>query len=140
MSAPINTREFTLQLVDAWNAHDEDRVATFYAPTYSGMDIGEAQPHWGPDGIRAMYMRYLQAFPDLLFTVESTITEGNRIAFTWTAEGTHLGPLMNIPPSSRPFSIRGVSVLTIEDGHVTDGMYVWDVAGFLRSIGLLPEL
>ena len=27
-----------------------------------------------------------------------------------------------------------------EDGKVVRGLYIWDVAGLLRSIGLLPDL
>jgi hypothetical protein len=40
----------------------------------------------------------------------------------------------------RNVAVRGTSVLTVENEKVTRGLYVWDVAGPLRSIGLLPEL
>jgi hypothetical protein len=36
--------------------------------------------------------------------------------------------------------VRGVSVLMIEDSKVKNATYIWDVAGLLRNIGLLPEL
>ena len=36
--------------------------------------------------------------------------------------------------------MRGVSALTLRDGKVIRGLYIWDVAGLLRNIGLLPEL
>jgi hypothetical protein len=31
-------------------------------------------------------------------------------------------------------------VLTLEDGKIKKALYIWDVAGILRGIGLLPEL
>jgi hypothetical protein len=47
---------------------------------------------------------------------------------------------MHIPPTGRKIAVRGISVLTIENGKITRGLYVWDAAGLLRTIGLLPEL
>jgi predicted ester cyclase len=58
----------------------------------------------------------------------------------WTARGTHRGSVMNIPPTGRAINVRGVSVLTIENAQVKNAIYIWDVAGLLRNIGLLPEL
>jgi steroid delta-isomerase-like uncharacterized protein len=94
----------------------------------------------GPQGMHQTLARYWRAFPDLRFTVEETVVQGNRIAQIWTARGTHWGPLMNIPPTGRRIEVRGVSLLTIEGGKVRQGLYIWDVAGLLRAIGLLPEL
>jgi len=47
---------------------------------------------------------------------------------------------MNIPPTGRAVAVRGTSVLTVEDGKIKRAFRIWDVAGLLRSIGLLPEL
>jgi hypothetical protein len=47
---------------------------------------------------------------------------------------------MNIPPTGRPINARGVSMLTVESGKVWRANYIWDVAGMLREIGLLPDL
>jgi hypothetical protein len=51
---------------------------------------------------------------------------------------------MNIPPTRRPIEIRGVTLLTVEttpEGpRVSRAAYVWDLAGLLRRLGLLPDL
>jgi hypothetical protein len=36
--------------------------------------------------------------------------------------------------------VRGVSLLTLESGKIKHAHYIWDVAGLLRAIGLLPDL
>jgi steroid delta-isomerase-like uncharacterized protein len=127
-------------LIDAWNAHDADRVASFCGADYEGLDIGEPIPQRGPAAMRATAQRYLDAFPDLHFYRNDIVYEGGRLVLSWTATGTHCGYLMNIPPTGRPILIRGISVLRIKKGKVVHGYYMWDVAGMLRSIGLLPEL
>jgi steroid delta-isomerase-like uncharacterized protein len=127
-------------LFDAWNSHDVDRVMSFYAAEYEGVDVGQPSPEHGLDGKRRAVLVYLHAFPDLNFTIEETIEQGNMVAVRWTARGTHRGRFMNIPPAGCPISVRGVSILTFQGEKVVRANYIWDVAGLLREIGLLPEL
>jgi steroid delta-isomerase-like uncharacterized protein len=138
MSQP--TRQFIDDLLSAWNSHDVGRAAEFYSPDYEGVDVSQSVPHHGHAGIRQMLTTYLTAFPDLQFTNETTIVEGNRAAMVWVANGTHLGRVMNIPPTGHKIVVRGVSVLTLEEDKIKHALYIWDVAGLLRDIGLLPEL
>ena len=128
------------ELLEAWNAHDVEGVAALHAPDYEGVDVGEATPQHGPEGIRQSLARYLLAFPDLHLTIEEPVAAGDRVVLTWTARGTHRGTLMHIPATGRGVVVRGVSLLTISGGRVTRGLYIWDVAGLLRSLGLLPDL
>jgi steroid delta-isomerase-like uncharacterized protein len=134
------TTQLVTQLLEAWNAHDVDRVADLHTPDYKGEDVGQARPRHGREGVRQAMVRYLRAFPDLHFTQEATIVEDDQVALFWTARGTHRGKLMNIPPTCRPVQVRGVSLLTLQDGKIRHGLIIWDVAGLLRAIGLLPEL
>jgi steroid delta-isomerase-like uncharacterized protein len=128
------------QLLNAWNAHDVDRLVALYAPDYLGIDVGRPMPERGPQGARERFEWYVGAFPDLRFTVEEPIAQGSQAAVVWTATGTHRARLMNIPPTGRAVSVRGVSVLTVEGGVLVRGLHVWDSAGLLRAIGLLPDL
>ena len=139
-TTPGEIARLVRNLLEAWNAHDPERLRTFYASGYEGVDVGQAKPQRGPQDVSRMVKRYVQAFPDLRFVDEDVVVQGNRAVLVWTARGTHGGELMHIPPTGRNVAVRGTSVLTIENGKVTRGLYVWDVAGLLRSIGLLPEL
>ncbi len=127
-------------LLEAWNTHDLERIKTFYAPEYEGVDVGQAEPQHGPQGISQAVERYLQAFPDLRFVEEDIVVQGDQAVLIWTAHSTHGRKLMHIPPTKREIEVRGTSVLTVENGKIVRGLYIWDVAGLLRAIGLLPEL
>jgi steroid delta-isomerase-like uncharacterized protein len=131
--------QFVMDLLAAWNAHDLDRVASFYAPDFIGIDVGQAKPQRGPRERCVVLAGYMHAFPDLSFTGEALV-EGQRAVLSWTMRGTHRGTLMRIPPTGREVAVRGVSILTIADGKVTHGETIWDTAGLLRALGLLPEL
>jgi steroid delta-isomerase-like uncharacterized protein len=135
----VDIAQIMSKLIEALNAHDLDRVATFYAPDFIGEDIGQANPQHGPRERVSVLAVYIRAFPDLRYTGE-TIAEDNRAAFVWTMHGTHRGTLMRIPPTGRTVEVRGVSLLTFNDGKITHGLNIWDMAGLLRVLGLLPEL
>lgn len=128
------------ELREAWACGDIQRLSGYFAPDYDGIDVGEATPHRGPEGVGRSITRYLSAFPDLNLVVDETLVDRSRLVLTWTARGTHRGSLMNIPATGRQVCVRGVAVLTLKGDRVQHGVYIWDVAGLLRAIGLLPEL
>jgi steroid delta-isomerase-like uncharacterized protein len=132
--------DLVVALVEAWNSHDLDWVTQFYSDDFEGSDVAQPMSQLGRGGIRKTLSLYFQAFPDLHFTAEKIIVQDDQAALVWVAVGTHGGKVMHIPPTGRLIRIQGVSILTFNDGKIKKASYVWDVAGLLRSLGLLPEL
>ena len=132
--------QLVTDLIAAWNAHDVERVAALYAPDYEEKDVAQTDSLRGRDGIRRTVLLYLRAFPDLQVTLTDVVVDGNRAALGWTWCGTHRGTFMNIPPTVRHVAVRGASFLIIENGRIRRGTRIWDLAGLLRAVGLLPEL
>jgi steroid delta-isomerase-like uncharacterized protein len=128
------------ELLEAWNAHNAECVASFYSADYVGVDVSESGQQRGPEGVRHTVQRYLNAFSDLHLTQEETVVNDNRAAIKVTVRGTYQGGLMNIPATGRTTELHGVAFLTFDNGKITRASYLWDVAGFLRNIGLLPDL
>ena len=124
----------------AWNSHNMEEVLHFYSPDYVAEDVGQAFLTRGHAGILRMLETYWQAFPDLEFTVTDAVVQNSRVAIVWMAEGTHQGTIMNIPPTGHRVAVRGVSIIDVVDGLIVRGQYIWDLAGMLRHMGLLPEL
>lgn len=131
---------FAASVNQAWNSHDIEQVLGFYSSEYVGEDVGQAFLLRGREGIRAMLENYWKAFPDLEFTMIDAVAQDSRVAIVWMAEGTHQGTIMNIPPTGHRVAVRGVSIVDVEDGLVVRGQYIWDLAGMLRHMRLLPEL
>lgn len=127
-------------LIAAWNAHDVEGIAQFYAEDFEGVDVAYAAPSRGRDDIRHTMSRYLVAFPDLQFNIKDLVVQENKASLAWIGRGTHQGKVMNIPPTGRKIEIWGTSFFTIHNGQITYSLHIWDVAGLLRSLGLLPEL
>lgn len=133
-------REVVDELIAAWNAHDLDRVMACYDAAYEGTDVGEAATRQGVISVRKMVRRWFRAFPDLHVAPDAVIIQGDQVALGWLLQATHSGPFMRIPPTNRPITMRGVSIMTVAHGQITGGSRIWDMAAFLRSVGLLPDL
>lgn len=134
------TTALITRLVEAWNSHDPQRVAAFYTEDCYGLDVAIARPQIGREGVQRMFEAYYQAFPDLEITPDDIIVADDRVALFWTARATHLGPILNIPGSGRCITARGVNRLVVQDDLVVETLTIWDVAGMLRGLGLLPDL
>lgn len=135
-----NLATYAETINEAWNSHDIEKVLSFYSADYIADDVGQASPLRGHEGLRAMLETYWLAFPDLQFRVTDRLIQDSRLVVVWVAEGTHQGTIMNIPPTGHKVEVRGVSIIDVENGLVVRGQYVWDLAGMLRHMGLLPEL
>lgn len=128
------------EMLAAWNAHDTERVMACYNPAFRGIDVGEATMDQGLINVRKMVRRWFRAFPDLVIEAETLIVQESRVALGWVIRATHQGSFMRIPPTHRPVTIRGVSLMTIEDALIIRASRIWDMAAFLRGVGLLPDL
>jgi steroid delta-isomerase-like uncharacterized protein len=127
-------------LVATWNTHEPERVAALYAEDCVVLDIALAEPQIGREGVRRMFEAYFHAFPDLDLSPEDIVVDGNRVALFWIARGTHRGAIMSIPATGRAIAVRGVNRLVLKDGKIGETTTIWDVAGMLRALRLLPDL
>ena len=132
--------QLALGLIETWNAHDARRVAELFSDDYVGEDVAVAGQFRGPRDVRRYVAYNLLGFPDLHFELHETLAQGDKVAVIWTVTGTHQGRVMNIPPTGQRVEAKGVSILTMRAGKICHSLRVWDVAGMLRHIGLLPDL
>jgi predicted ester cyclase len=55
----------------------------------------------GLEAYKQFLSMYITAFPDLHFTIEDMIAEGDFVVVRQTTRGTHQGNLMGIPPTGK---------------------------------------
>ena len=92
----------------------------------------------GPDGLMQVVSAFRAAFPDLHYTPEETIAEGDRVVVRWTARGTHQGDFQGLPPTGRPIMVTGIDIFRIADGKVVETWISSDLLGLLQQIGAIP--
>ncbi len=138
MLPPIPT--FVDSLFAAWNAHDLAGVLSHYAVDYEELDVTRTAPVRGHAEVHRLISYYLRAFPDLSIILDDCVVDGERMALYWTWQGTQRGSFMHIPPTGLPVAVRGTSLIALHEGQIRRALRIWDLAGLLRDLKLLPEL
>ena len=137
MSTPSSSRPVRA-LFEALNAHDADRASYHIDPSYRGVDATRAALTVGRDAARDEIRAGLTAFPDAVFTIERCVSEFPYAYVYWTMEGTHEAPFLSLPTTHRHVSVNGTGLFTVENEHIVHAVHLWNLAGLMRSVGLLP--
>ena len=92
----------------------------------------------GPDGTKQLVTVYRNAFPDVQFTVDEQIAEGDKVFTRWTAHGTHQGELVGIPATGKPATVTGIAVDRIVNGKIAESWGIFDQFGMMQQLGVIP--
>ena len=92
----------------------------------------------GPEGTKQLVTVYRNAFPDLRFTIDEQIAEGDKVVTRWTAHGTHQGELAGMPPTNKTATVTGIAVDRIVNGKFAESWGVFDQFGMLQQLGVIP--
>jgi steroid delta-isomerase-like uncharacterized protein len=97
-------------------------------------------PGQGPglEGLKDVVRGMRTAFPDLHWTVDEQIAEGDRVLtrFTWT--GTHKAPIMGIPATNRSVTVWGTVIDRLVDGRIKETRILMDTLGLMMQLGAVP--
>jgi predicted ester cyclase len=80
---------------------------------------------------------WLFAFPDLTFTIEQIIAEGDRVSTLLVMVGTHTGRWLGIPPSGKHINIRMMTIHRIRNGKIIEDWVIVESLGFFQQLGIL---
>ena len=92
----------------------------------------------GPAAFRQVMTSLRGAFPDLLYTVEAILAEGNAVAIRWHWTGTHRGGFRGVAPTGRCLTNNGTAIFELRAGKIVAAALETDRLGFLQSIGVVP--
>ncbi len=94
----------------------------------------------GLEAYKQFLSMYITAFPDLQFTVEDMIAEGDRVVARCTASGTHQGTLMGIPPTGKHVKMTLIFIDRIVNGKGVEQWSNSDDLGMLQQLGVIPPM
>ena len=79
-------------------------------------------------------------FPDVHFTTEDMVAEGDKVVARFTSQGTHTGELWGIAPTGKQATWTSIGIIRITDGKIVEMWGNEDNLGRLRQLGfeLIP--
>jgi predicted ester cyclase len=145
-------QETTMALIDAWNAHDADKVAAAYSE--NGMlRIAPLPDLNGRSAIKAAAADAFKAFPDFKVATTRVTMKGNVAAVEWVITGTQTGDSdsMKLKATGRKIGLHGADMVTFDDaGLIKEAHRYFDMptqmaqldakakAGTFRPVEALP--
>jgi steroid delta-isomerase-like uncharacterized protein len=119
---------------EVWNHRREDLIDVMASP-----DLVVQVEGLDGDIDREQFKEYrrsfLNAVPDMWVEILSITSEGPTSMQTWRATGTHLGPGLGIPPSSRRVDFSGATFYEFdEDGLIVRGFDRWNRGEMIASL------
>jgi predicted ester cyclase len=122
---------------EVFNRKNTAAIDEFIAPNVVDHLVPPGMPG-GIEGTRQSIGMFLTAFPDLHFTVEDMIAEGDKVVDRITARGTHQGEFMSIPPTGKQVTVTAIDISRIAGGKLVEHWAEMDMLGMLQQIGALP--
>ncbi|HEV2456792.1 MAG TPA: ester cyclase, partial [Ktedonobacterales bacterium] len=92
----------------------------------------------GLDAYKQYIGAYFAAFPDLRFTIEAQLAEGDQSVIHWIARGTHQGPLAGIPATGKQPTTPGVTLTRWANGKAVEVWTYFDNLRLMQELGVMP--
>jgi len=94
----------------------------------------------GMDTIKGEIEYFHSAVPDLTFTVEDQVAEGDKVVSRYTATGTHQGEFFGVAGSGNRIEMSGIQIDRFdESGKMIEEWPEYDLLGAMRQMGAIPE-
>ena len=115
-----NKTQYRRTFEEVFNQGNLALVDELVAPDFLDHEVPPGMNNRGPDSTRQLVTMLRTAFPDLHFTIEDLVAEGDTVAGRVTVSGTHLGPFQGIPPTGRSFQQAQMYFVRFRDGKAIE--------------------
>ena len=100
---------------------------------------GRPEPMRGPAGYLAIIEMMRGGFPDIQWTLEEMVAEGDKVAARFIMRGTHQGTFFGVPPSGKKIAVQAMNFYRLSDGKFVEERGQPDMLGLLQQIGAAPS-
>lgn len=77
-------------------------------------------------------------FPDIKWTVEDLMAEGNKVIVRWSWKGTNKGSFRGLPASNKEVVDNAIAIYEFSNDKIIKAWIQSDKLGFLQQIGIIP--
>jgi len=119
---------------DVWNGGRLGLLDTLVGAAYVDHNPSPGQVA-GAAGVKAKVESLRAAFPDLRFTLEELVGEGEIVAARYSWRGTHRGSFLGIAPTGKTILVRGMDFYRLRERRIVEHWDNVDELGMLSQLG-----
>jgi predicted SnoaL-like aldol condensation-catalyzing enzyme len=90
------------------------------------------------EGVKAAIKGLHRSFPDIQYTFEHLVADGDLVWAHMKGRATHLGPFGPLPPTGKTIEIDVIDIARFQNGKVVEHWGVPDRLSLLEQLGLAP--
>ena len=96
-------------------------------------------PGQGPglEGLKDALRGLRSAFPDMHWSVQEQIVEGDKVLSRFEWNGTHRGLFLGVLATDRPVSVWGMVIDRFEGGKIKETRIIMDTLGLMMQLGMV---
>jgi steroid delta-isomerase-like uncharacterized protein len=133
LDARAANKELVRRYIDeVLSAGHLDALDQLLAPDFEDSTPGAAKDLHGPDVIRRAQTKARMIFPEVQYTVDDLIAEGDRVAARYTvkarSQGTEGSP-------GKPIEVTGITIFRIADGKIREAWIINDQIEMFQQLG-----
>ena len=99
---------------------------------------GRPEPMRGPAGYLAIIGMMRSGFPDIQWTLEEMVAEGDKVAARFMMRGTHKGLFFGVSPTGKKIAVQAMNFYRLSGGQFVEERGQPDLLGLLQQIGAVP--
>jgi predicted ester cyclase len=125
--------------IKEWNKGKAAAMAAIdelYAPNF--VSHGGGEEIRGIKNVKKSTSEEYKAFPDMHFTINDMIVEGDKLAARYTITGTHKGKYMGIAPTNKKVTVLAMAIDRIAGGKFVEEWGMYDALSFMQQLDLVP--
>jgi len=138
MTTPEANKLIMLRFTEFINTASEKFAVELISPDAVFHVPGRPEPMRGPAGYLAIIGMMRGGFPDIQWTLEETIAEGDKLAARFTMRGTHQGAFFGVPPTGKKIVAQAMNFYRLTGGQFVEERGQPDLLGLLQQIGAVP--
>lgn len=89
----------------------------------------------GPENVKRRITTMRTAFPDVNYTIDDLIAEGDKVVIRYTARGTHRGAFLGTAPTGKRLTWAGIGIVRVVNGKMVEEWISWDRFGIMQQLG-----
>ena len=121
---------------EAWSKGDFETFKELLAPDYVYfVPSRNTKPMSLEETIELVKMLH-NAFPDITYSVEELIAEGDKVMSRFIVRGTHKGEYQGIPATGNKIEHSGIMITRIENGKIVEEKEEVDRLGVMMQLNM----
>lgn len=122
-----------------WNHGNLAVVDEIYAPDFLQHEPPPEMVH-SAEALKGYVSTFRTGLPDLHFSIDDLIAEGDKVAWRFAATGTHRAAFMGIPPTGKTATVTGMVIFRFAGNKIVEAWVNFDTLGMLQQLGVIPAM